>query len=229
MTNIITTFAILNVSCLVCYRKRKQGISIFLVSHIRSTSEHKTKSFNAICHITGSICGSIDTINRGTLEISIFVLFSDCFYNHCSSSTIGNEFARLVFLAVHRYGLFSLVAPFSRLALRYYSQCHLVVLGRICQRIQFLDHVSGVIAFGCFLTNTEARKTEHFCPTFGNTQRCVEFRTAFGIKSTKEYDIIGIFFTVNCQRFSFTTNSNNFNNCFSCFFDLLCHSWIIFN
>lgn len=106
MTNIITTFAILNAISLVCYRKRKQRISVFLVSHIRNTSEHQTESFNTICHITGSVCSSIDTINRGALEISIFVLFSDCFYNHCSGSTIGNEFARFVLFAVHRYGLF---------------------------------------------------------------------------------------------------------------------------
>lgn len=111
MTNIITTFAILNATCLVCYRKRKQDISIFLVSHIRNTSEHKTESFNAIRHITGSICGPVDTINRGTFEISIFVLFSDCFNNHCSGSTIGNEFARFVLFAVHRYGLFWSCSP----------------------------------------------------------------------------------------------------------------------
>ena len=100
MTNIITTFAILNVSCLVCYWKRKQRISIFLVSHIRNTTEHQTESFNAICHISGGIRGSVNTINRGTLEISIFVLFSDCLNYHCASSTIGNEFARLVPFAV---------------------------------------------------------------------------------------------------------------------------------
>lgn len=131
MTNIITTFVTLNATCLVCYRKRKQDISIFLVSHIRNTSEHKTESFDTICHITGSVCGSVDTINRGTLEICIFVLFADSFDNHCASSTIGNELARFVFFAVHRHGLLGLVTPFARLAFRYYSQCHFVILGRI--------------------------------------------------------------------------------------------------
>lgn len=111
MTNIITTFAILNAISLVCYRKRKQCISVFLVSHIWNTSEHQPESLNTICHITGSVCGSVDTINRGTLEISIFVLFSDCFDNHCASSTIWHEFAGLVLFAVNRYGLFLSCSP----------------------------------------------------------------------------------------------------------------------
>ena len=131
MTNIITRFVILNVSCLVCYRKRKQCISVFLVSHIRNTSEHKTESFNAICHITGSVCGSIDTINCGTLEIRIFVLLTDILNYHCSGSTIGHKFTRFVLFAVHRHGLLCLVTPFARLAFRYYSQCYFVILGRI--------------------------------------------------------------------------------------------------
>ena len=96
MTNIITKFVILNVSCLVCYWKRKQRISVLFICHIRSTSEHETKSFDTISHITGSFCGSINTIYRGTFKICIFVLLADSFYYHCASSTIGNESAQVL-------------------------------------------------------------------------------------------------------------------------------------